>query len=360
MNLNKLPLEPYGNGRKDLFFWIKSFIGSKVDILKVDKQHRGTFKRKESSNYIADAKDIEGFITAYHAIRTSGLSNIGTYANPLVSFYRFVSARMDNKSIKDIGQEDKKAFFEHLNHEYKPRTRDTYMAQLTALIRYIEKRNIEGFTFGIESALVALELKKSEMSLLTPSIFRKVMEELEKYEHKLAKSAKIRLIYKFIAFGCIRGEEITNILLDGVSIISDPTPLLKGEYYKVTIPKKGTRARRVYIKKELIENDYREYLAMRPNCEKGYLFCANAGKGMTSSSVHQLVNRILQYAKVKNERGGIDLLRLSYPAYLASSNVDFSRVLDLFGESVLEEVAIAYKSAACNGWKKLPKEWRAI
>ena len=361
----KKPLQPNNNKTKDLLFWIKEYVGSKVLTISVNKKHKDTFNREKAYNQLMSATTMENFKAIQIDIRSKGLPTLISYANPMLFLYEFFENEKKIEKLADFNTEFRDKMFVSNKKNYSRNTKKGYLVQVNSLFKYIEKNCEEDFSFNLgrtmsgEKTQNPIGKDNKEVIYLSPGELERFVKGLDTYRFREDSRSKIKLMVKITVFAGLRSEEVASIKKSNISFVDNPTPLLVDRYMKITVQGKRNKERYVYIREELIKEEYNNYIKSC-KCEDDLLFCSDSGKKYSSSAIHQQITRLLAHANIDKGTSGIHLLRRSYASYLIiKENVDFAIVSELIGHEN-EEITQLYIDISCKGMKSVEKVWDAF
>jgi len=83
----KKKLSPFNTEEDDLFFWIKEYLGSRVDRLNVDKEFEGMLDCDKAYNQIISSNNIDELGKVTLDIRNNGIKALKSYTLPLFWIY---------------------------------------------------------------------------------------------------------------------------------------------------------------------------------------------------------------------------------------------------------------------------------
>ncbi|CAA6807077.1 MAG: Tyrosine recombinase XerH [uncultured Sulfurovum sp.] len=365
----KHKLTPYNNAQKDLLFWIKEYIGSKVLTISINKKYANTFDRMKAHSQLMSATTIKNFKAIQIDIRSKGLSTLITYTNPLLSLYEFFESQPKLKQLTDFNTDYRDKIFIANKKKYSEKTQVGYLIQINSLFKYIENNSIDdsgevpnfnlGRTRGGKRTITPIKKEDKKVTYLSPSEIKRFINGMETYPFRGEHTAKPKLMMKLALFGGLGGDELSSILRDNIKLISNPTGLLIGSYIRVIIEGKGNKQRIVYIKEELLSKEYHSHMKYTINCEDGLLFCSDNNKKYTASAIYQQTDRLLHHAGIDKGTSGIHLLRRSYACMLAINDVDFSIISELLGHGN-EEVTELYVDISREDMRPVVKVWEGF
>ena len=361
----KKPLQPSNNAKKDLLFWIKEYIGSKVLSISVNKKHKDRFDRQKAYNQLMSATTIENFKAIQIDIRSKGLSTLITYTNPMLFLYEFFESEKKIEKLIDFNTNFRDKMFISNKKNYSENTQKGYLVQINSLFKYIENNCEEAFLFNLgrtrggAKTQSPIQEDNKEITYLSPDELERFMKGLNTYRFRMENNSKTKLLVKIAVFGGVRGEELISIKKSNISFENNPTPLLNDRYMKIIIQGKGNKERAIYIRETLIQEEYNSYIKSC-KCEDDLLFCSDSGKQYTSSAIHQQITRLLAHSNIDKGTSGIHLLRRSYASYLIiKKNVDFAIVSELLGHEN-EEVTQLYIGISRKDMRGVEKVWDAF
>lgn len=131
--MNKQELEPFKDKSKDLLYWIKEYLASKVYRLKINKDiedfNRANYELILSSSDINELKNNTNTVTQ----KMSGLS---TYSSPLINFYNFVISKKGK--IISLTEIDTNYINSYTKRE---KLSMEYFKQVRSFFKFIDKYN---------------------------------------------------------------------------------------------------------------------------------------------------------------------------------------------------------------------------
>ena len=354
------------NAHKDLLFWIKEYIGSKVLTISINKKYKSTFDRMKAYNQLMNATTIENFKAIQIDIRATGLPTLITYTNPLLFLYEFFESETKIKQLTDFNTNYRDKIFITNTKKYSEKTQTGYLVQINSLFKYIENNAIDedgeihnfnlGRTRGGKRTITPIQKEDKKITYLSPNEVKRFIKGMNTYPFRGEHTAKPKLMMKLALFGGLRGNELSSIKRKNITVIDNPTGLLDGSFIRVLIEGKGNKERTVYIKQELVYKEYHAYISYSLNCEDGLLFCSDNNKQYTASAIYQQTDRLLHHAGIDKGASGIHLLRRSYACLLAIKDVDFSIISELLGHSN-EEVTELYVDISREDMRPVVKVW---
>ena len=362
----KHKLTPHNNAKKDLLFWIKEYIGTKVLTISISKKHQSTFDRMKAHKQIMSASTIENFKTIQIEIRAKGLPTLITYTNPLLSLYEFFESQPKLEQLTDFNTDYRDKIFITNKKKYSENTQKGYLVQINSLFKYIENNAIDnegnipnfnlGRTRGGKRTQTPIKKEDKNITYLSPAEIKRFVKGMDTYPFRGEHTSKPKLMMKLALFGGLRGDELGSILKKNIMLVENPTKLLYGSYIRIQIDGKGNKQRTVYIKEDLLADEYHSYMKYDIPCEDGLLFCSDNNKKYTASAIYQLTDRLLHYAGINKGTSGIHLLRRSYVCMLAIKDIDFSIIREMLGHHN-EEVTELYVDISREDMRPVIKIW---
>jgi integrase/recombinase XerD len=267
-----------------------------------------------------------------------GYKAISTYANPL---YRFLEYCIKQR-LRDIKAIDTKFVNNYIKRElrkYADSTKQTHYTIIKNFFGYIEENGEDEdndylphlFNINVINGRSKNPIKKRKKlpEFLNSEEFEDFKRAIEEYPFSRHNKTKSKAMLKTLLYGGARVGELVRIKRGDVSYVDDKN-------IKIFLTGKGDRDRNIYIKKELIESEYRELLDSE---DSEYLF--NSSSGIYSErAIHYLVKNTLEYANIYKKKMGPHLLRHSYASYLASNGVSVAKIQKLLGHSDINTTMI--------------------
>lgn len=366
--MNKLPIEPFGNTKADLLFWIKEYLASKMFTLKVDPSFSISFNRVANKERILSSQNDIELNEVSKAIRREGMKNFGIYFVSLLAFYRYVGDNEKIASIKQIDTAFRNLYFSSNPGKLKTGTLSSYLTQINSLFKFIDDNNVDLTTGdphnfyldkkkGGPKTAGPLPEDQKERQYLLPEEHEQFLRSVDTYPFRMENPAQMKLMMKLICFGGLRSEEVTTLTDSQLSFIDDPSVLLpRDKYLRIDVNRRNRKQRFVYIKASKIENDYLAWMKNR-SCANAYLFCTASGERYSNRTPYDNVLRLMKHAHI--DKSGLQTLRHSYATFLMSRNIDFATIIELFGQEI-EEITELYLRVTKEGVRKIPKALDAI
>jgi len=138
----------FNNIQKDLLFWIEQYIGSKIYKLSIKPEKKEDFIKDVYFREIINSKDIGELQAVILKIRRQGMPNLGTYFNPLYSFYINAINDKNIKTIKEIDSNFIDIYISKNPSKLKPKSIIVHLTVIGSFFKYIEKNNIDDTTSG--------------------------------------------------------------------------------------------------------------------------------------------------------------------------------------------------------------------
>ncbi|MDD3343496.1 MAG: tyrosine-type recombinase/integrase [Sulfurospirillaceae bacterium] len=320
------------NFEQSLLFWLDRFIKSKLTSLSnrhVSENEKlsliiGALNR--GSNTMDDLK-----VLAKEA-RNIGLIGINLFINPLEKFYHY-SVPMGFLSLKEIDEEFLSEFLASQTGSLSDATKKNYRMAIVSFFKFIDKQNEDaqghshqfrielknwGGLGGKRGEKLPAHMYKEELS--------RFFKAIEETPFKPSSQAKNRLLIKLIIYSGMRVSEALGLRLK--DMVQD------GEYLIFQIRGKGNKPRIAMIKKEHIEHDLQEWLAIR-NRDFPLLFHSRTSKPLTQAYVSYIMEKILMTAGIRKEKNGAHMLRHTFATLLYQKNRDLILVQEALGHADL-------------------------
>lgn len=332
------PLQPFGNPRQDLLFWLKEYLSRKISTLssraasKEDAEDiaaiRKTIKRPETT--------IEEINTLTKQLVGKNFKSIRNYALPAIDFINFCIDDRQIGAILEISaalvQED---YFASRHFKSASTKKNQYRA-VVGFINFIQKNNFinedgSSFQFGMEPMPRSFESSKIPDTLL-PDEFERFISFLDTdYAPKdLINTQRNRLMIKLTCFVGLRASELVGLTKRSFGSID------KDGYYPIRITGKGDKERIVYLSSEKVEPDLSQWLDRIDN-DRTLIF------PLTTTTLYLIVNGALKMCGIRKGKMGPHLLRHSYATYLLSKGKSLSLIQKLLGHSSIVTTTIYAK-----------------
>ena len=336
----KLTVSPYGNAKDDLFYWIRSYIVSKVHNIKQDQGY--IIDRNDIAQQLLNTNNIEEFNIKQKEIRNKGLSTLISYVNPLMGLYDYFSETKSIQQITDFNTKHRDNIFLEKNKDYSYSTNLGHFVQIGSLFKYIEKtlsktKDAEEYTFDIvnkeENGRLVYPFPKdtNKLQYINPDEIFHLIAMVDTFNYRGDSLSKIKLMLKLVIFGALSGAELAHLTKENIQIIKNPHQLLEGLYLKLQI--KHPKETMIYIKYSLVEEEYSAYnLEYHDTDNQETCFYTENGTMLSSSSIHQQFERLMTHANIECGNSISSFLKYGYVVFLASNNVNPLIISLLFGD----------------------------
>ncbi|MDD2383832.1 MAG: tyrosine-type recombinase/integrase [Sulfurospirillaceae bacterium] len=320
------------NFEKSLLFWLDHFIKSKLTSLSnrhvseneklsliIGQLNRGTQSMSDLKILAKEARNI-------------GLIGINLFINPLEKFYNYC-APMGMGRLKEIDEELLSEFLASQTGSLSDATKKNYRMALVSFFKFIDKQNEDtqggSHQFRIElknwGGLGGKRGEKLPAHMYKEELGR-FFKAIDETVFKPSSSAKNRLLIKIIIYTGMRVSEALSLRLKDI--------VHEGEYVIFQIRGKGNKPRIAMIKKEQIEHDFNEWLAIRKQ-ESALLFHSRSCKPLTQAYVSYVMEKILMAAGIRKEKNGAHMLRHTFATLLYQKNHDLILVQEALGHADL-------------------------
>jgi integrase/recombinase XerD len=282
--------------------------------------------------------DIVSLKELTRELAQKGYKAISTYANPLYRFYEYV-IKQRVRGIKKIDTKLVNRYITRELHSYADSTKQTHYTVIKNFFVYLEDNGEDDendglpYLFNINQVngrnKNPIKKRKKLPEFLNREEFEEFRDAIDEYPFTSTSTIRNRAMLKTLLYGGVRVGELVRIKCKDVSYIDDNT-------IKIFVTGKGDRDRNIYIKKELVQNEYDKLLKEK----KEYLFVSPSGGIYTERAIHYIVKTTLEYASIYKNKMGPHLLRHSYASYLASSGVPVTKIQKLLGHSDINTTMI--------------------
>lgn len=322
----KYDLDFYNDFDKTIKFWIERFIRNKLTTLsnrQVNDQTKLALVLKELNT---GTKNIEDLQVLVKMARNIGLSGINTYFNPLLKLYNY-SLELGLASMKEIDEELLSDFLATVTSGLSDASKKNHRIALLGLFSYIDKQNIDSYSFKIE--LKNWQGLSGKSGTKLPAYMNKdeidrFLKAIDTFEFSQNIVNRNRLILKMIIYTGIRVSEVLNLNMKDM--------FKEDGIYILQIRGKGNKPRIAMIKAKIIENDLQSWLSTRV-CNSDLLVCNKNGNRLTQAYVSRQVENILITAGIRKEKNGAHMLRHSFATLLYQKHHDLILVQEALGHA---------------------------
>ncbi|BCD68099.1 tyrosine-type recombinase/integrase [Nitratiruptor sp. YY09-18] len=325
----KYPLDFQSTFEDTMRFWIERYIRFKLTSLsnrqvKDEEQLAAILK-----SLTIGTKNIDELSKLVRSARNIGLIGVNTYYKPLEKLYRFLD-NLGLASMKEIDEELIVDFLSSSTSGLSDATKKNYRIAMINFFAYIDKNNDDKHIYGIELKNWGGLRGKAGQKLpayLSEEEIKRFLDAIDSYPFRTDVAARNRALIKLIIYTGIRVSEATHLKLKDL--------LPQEDVYLIKITGKGNKARVVMIKKEKIDHDLQEWLAMR-QCEEGLLFCNKKGTPLTQAYISRIVEKILLSCGIRKEKNGAHMLRHTFATLLYNKSKDLVLVQEALGHASLD------------------------
>lgn len=353
--MKKEQLQPNSKLSADLLLWIKYFLCSKMETMKVkksfsddkkkaDKEELRYFNRKLWQLKLMDTNSHKQLRDVTLDIKNNGLQALGGFSVPLLNFYEYASKQKKLKYLVDIDTNTISTYIKLHFQDYSEWTQKNYYSSIKSLFKFIDKYSLseDNFIFDIGITMVGKRAKspvnlnpsKSE-KYLEPNEFVDFIKTFKTYHNRHPNNLQPMFLMKVISFTGLRANELRGIKMEDVSLRT-----VEGEkYLQIYVHGKDDKNRYVFIYYDLIQKEYEIELEFRKEnkLKTKYLFYTRDFKQYAEKSLFDLVKRFLNHAKIKKSLSP-HALRRSYETYLLARGVEIDKISHLLGHTSKETI----------------------
>lgn len=331
-------LQPNNDTYLDLLHWLRLYLEDKLLTMSDRLADSSINLNKYLDHLLNEDDDIVSMQELTRELAQKGFKAISTYANPLYKFVKYIKSQRV-KSIKNIDTKLVNNYIKRELREYADPTKQTHYTIIKNFFGYIEENSEDEenddlpylFNINVVNGRNKNPIKKRKKlpEFLNSEEFELYKNTIQKYPFNKQNKIKCIAMIKTLLYGGLRVSELIRIRKKDISFIDDKN-------IKIFVVGKGDRDRNIYIKQDLIIEEYSMLLK-----EKGdYLFGNEQNEIYTERTIHYLVKNTLEFAKIKKNKMGPHLLRHSFASYLASSGVSITKIQKLLGHSDINTTMI--------------------
>lgn len=339
--MKKVKIEQFDTKDENLLFWIKEYIGSKVyrlkpekgftsDIKKVDKDNN-FFDREKNYNLIISSKDITELRNNSNKVARS-MKGLRAYSSPLITFYEKTIADKKIMSIKDINTNYTSSYVRRNN------IKSDYYVQIRSLFKFIDKNNLDDFAFnigflkdGMKAKAPVKMTKEKTYNYLEPDDFVAFIKSIKDYRSTHPNPYVLKLLVKFFCFGAFRADEVQHIKENDISFKN----MENDKYMQIYILGKGDKERFVYIRYELIQDEYENYLRVKEEKKhkSEYLFYTRKLQMFSDKRIYDIVKDFHKQSKLEIKNFSCHTLRRTQATILHFLGVKLETISKILGHS---------------------------
>lgn len=332
----RYPLDFKDDFPNNLLFWMERFVYSKLNSL---SNHQVRDKKEIISaldklrHGIAGIKDLQ---EVCKQCRNAGLIGINTYVQPLLKLYEHLTY-LGLASLKEVDEEMLKEFLTIHTSALSDATKKNYRMTLLNFFSFIDKQNEddEGTSYNFRIELKnwgGLRGKSGQKlpSYMNENEVHRFLNGIDSFPFKRENLApRNRLLLKLIIYTGIRVSEALNLKIKDI--------MLDGEFFIIQVRGKGNKPRVVMVKAKNINNDFSDWINVRPNeVQEDLIFCNHRGKKLTQAYVSRIVEQVLLTNGIRKEKNGAHMLRHSFATLLYQKSQDLVLVQEALGHASLD------------------------
>lgn len=368
--MRKQQLQPYNNIQKDLLFWIKHFLCSKIatqklntdyidDVKKYNKSEDKNLKLFDRDLYqklMLEMDTIESVEDLAKRVTKNGIKSHVSIFTPIVHFYKYIKGTKSINSIKDINTNQVNTWMMLSFKDKSDWTKKTYYTMIKGLFIFIDRYSIsnDNFIFNIGMTSYGTKAKspinntpKKSEKFLEPNEFIKMISKIKDLKSRHPNQAQLRLLLKVISFTGVRATEARFIRLEDIGYRT----IGKDKYMQIFVRGKGKSDRYVFIDYRLIQKEFEEDVVFRKEnkIQCDYLFYNNDFEQHKEKSMYDLIDRSftrLGVFKPMDTHG----LRRSMATYYHSKGISLDTIKLVLGHTD-EEAINFYVFASKHSFK---------
>ncbi|MDX9744580.1 MAG: site-specific integrase [Arcobacteraceae bacterium] len=353
--MNKQELEQFKDKSKDLLYWIKEYLASKVYRLKINKGIEN-FNRESNYDLILSSSDINELKNNTNVV-TQKMSGLSTYSSPLINFYNFVISKKGK--IVSLTEIDTNYINSYTKRE---KLSIEYFKQIRSFFKFVDKYNTThefniGFLKDGTKAKLPMKMKRDKtFNFLEPDVFAEFIGNIKNYNSNHPNPFVVKLMLKFFCFGGLRADEVQHLKEKDLSFkeIEDK------KYMQLYVLGKGSKERFIYILYDLIKDDYEKYLNIKKenNHNTEYLFYSRTIKMFSDKRIYDIIKHFNDNTlEVPNLSPHV--LRRSFSVFLHYSGVSLETISKILGHNQ-EETIEFYVFATKEKSKEVPNLFKFI
>lgn len=333
----RYPVDYLKDFDKNLLFWLKCFIYSKINSLSNYQVKNKEQILKILAKFHGNFDSIESLQIACKECRNIGLIGINTYILPLSKLYTYLT-QIGLKSLKNVDEELLKEFLTIYTSALSDATKKNYRMALLNFFGFIDKQNedTQGTSYNFRITLKNWGGLRGKSGQKLPSFMNE--DEVHRFITGINNftfrhrdlGARNRLILKIIIYTGIRVGEALGLKLKDI--------MQDGEFYLVQVRGKGNKPRVVMLKAKNIHADLMLWKCTRDTMEveEDLLFCNHKGTKLTQAYVSRIVEKVLLANGIRKEKNGAHMLRHSFATLLYQKSQDLVLVQEALGHASLD------------------------
>jgi integrase/recombinase XerD len=328
----RYPLDCEDKFEDTLLFWLCRFVRAKLNSLSNKELKEPKVLQSVMLELTKNIKDIDELDELVKKARNAGLTGINTYFIPLRKLYDMLIFQKFY-SMNQIDEETLSDFLASSTGGLSDASKKNHRMAVLSFFSYLDKQNAEedgkSHVYNIElkhwGGIVGKKGQKLP-EFMNENELKRFLEAIDKCPFKSA-ALRNRLMVKFIIYTGIRVSEALWLKVRDVSEDKD--------CFVLRIRGKGNKYRVVLIKRNLVNNELKEYIEnLLPN-KDGLLFCNRNGTKLTQAYVSRIVEQMLAIAGVKKEKNGAHMLRHTFATLLYHRRKDIVLVQEALGHASL-------------------------
>jgi len=275
---------------------------------------------------------------------------IELYSRVINNFIDYANGYMDEYSIKGINRLFINGYLSKRGQSLRKSTESTHLRIIKAFFNFISDNNSESYDFRHIFKKIKVKVPKRQHPYLTENQVSRLLNTIEKEKSKRHSYIAFRnaMLVKLMLYSGARVSEAINVRYGDISS-SD----IDSSFYKIIIIGKGDKEAPIYIKKDLIEEEFRYMDSIKHYKNIDYVFTAFTGKPIDRINVYTIIKRLLRISDIN--KTGVHILRHTLAMRLAARNVDILHIQKIMRHSNIQTTMIYAHSTETDSLKALEK-----
>lgn len=280
-------------------------------------------------------------------IKIEGYQNgtIELYRRVINNFIDYANDYIDEYDLKDINRLFINGYLSERQKTLSKNTTSTNLRTIKTFFRFISDNNNEGYDFEHIFRKIKIKVPKRQRPHLTDTEVSWLLNTIETEKSKRHSYVTFRnaMIIKVMLYSGARISEAINIKYEDIA-----TSEIDNTFYKILITGKGNKQDYLYIKKNLIEEEFRY---IQETIKSGYLFITPHGQPVDRSNMFRMTCRLFKLSGIK--KTGVHILRHTLAMRLAARNVDILHIQKIMRHANIQTTMIYAHSTETDSMRAL-------
>jgi len=344
--MQKHNLIQHNDLKKDLFFWIKVYLGNKLLTINTTKASQ-EFDDSVYYNKILECTSKDKLEAIQKEILKYKLMSFYNYSSVMISFYTFIEQHQSNiKTIKDINNQ---LIYENFRGKYLEKksytTKKRFYMAIINFFNFIDQHCIsdDDFKFNMVQDKRDKSSASDEDNKESKSIIYLDDKEIVQFNNSLDRdynlSTRDKLLLKVLLFSGITASELINIKVEDITYGVDEKISKDKKVLKLHIKGDDITSRDIPLPLRFIYDCYDQYIMTNYIKKDEYLFSSkynDTNKQLSTQTILQITKKAFQSSGIVKDKITTEIFRNSFAIYLKNQRFQDKEIQKLLGHHNLK------------------------